>query len=1514
MKTIQKSIALLVLALLVCNLYAIVKVEVKKISADYTNLVVNCKLTAEQYAEAQGKTLVDSSTGDSTPYAFTEESDGTATLSILMRGLVRTGENHNFTFVEGSAPVPSSDLVAVWDHNTIQIRNQYFSLNHPVSGEGGLPRDFAFGISGQADKSLTLIDRIYSKERGGQYRAYRDDMATARLVSANPLRAIVECTTGYISDAGVYAEGNPTGTYRFIYTAFSPVVRVEFTGRVPDGYIWPELDCCQISNNILKYNRFVWNDKDGTHTKENLSTQLVEPESVHIAKEGWIVMENDADAVGMTAPATGFDAQKHFVYYLRPDKVPRLKDGTKVDVLLYLGPSNKDPQKYSAYLSKDKEPAVLAYTADAAAIAENAPMPQGAQIFEFDELVLSFSDIEHGFACNGIRSKKGGPIFCASNDPRPLWRLNFRKGVDAEEIFTRSSMDVPMENTSIQRDGDTITITWKKVPVDETGTADVIATIKVTGPRAEWELEVNNYSFTSGLWTSEFPILSQVVTPGAADILTPDPGFGGKLHKKTTPNFEHIYPSCGGAPTQFFAFMQDGFGLYFASHDGEARSKRMRLTIDPDSYFALLAENQGAPGSGLQPTFPYVTEIFQGDWWKAAKLYRTWAAKNAKWLQQGLIRDNPNYPKSIQEICYWFHSWKDGPSMAQYMKNALERCPVKHGVHWYDWHEIPFDTFYPEYNPAKPGVPETAKEIAEHGQVCMPYINGRLWDLDIDSFKSEGFLGASQKPDGETYVEVYPSQRRQAPMCPASETWQRKMLEVCDWLLKDCHFNAIYLDQIGASAPALCYNPEHGHPLGGGSYWVDGYRKMLSAINQEAAKYGAFLTTENTTECYMDNIHGFLTWGQIHDTDVPLMAAIYSGYTYYFGSTSSPEDSEQAFRMIQGRAFLWGIQNGWSVDYLLAKRFEKRFDYQMKLAKLREATLDFLSLGELMGEITPRNEIPLVHETWNFRPGKRYAASEGELPAVQGTYWQNAKGELCVYLINYTDETQPLEYNLPKLGSTENVLLTRITENGRAPMEVVQDGALRKTALPPREIVVLHIAPVKSDDTLGQAIKDAQEIIPQTKDDLLKFSAEKFLFLQETKCEVEVPSIIKLITGENPIVNILIKGGITKEATIEVALGNHTIQQKIAPKDGSLKADLLLPVKEAQEALENNEGRFSLRITTQGTAGALNIPLQLQSASAFEVELKLPEQIFAGDSFPCEVIVHNNTARTQDLQVLLDFPENCHASSSGAESLPIKGIEPNSSRSTYITLSTDKDAEVDSAQFSATLILSQAKATTSIQPARPEYHATKATKIALDGDISDWEGRPFVQLGENTPRRAIYKTHAYGGNTDLSAKIAFAWDEECLYIAAQIQDDIHVNPERDSDIWKGDAIQVSIREKGPAMKADDIGRLFEFALGCDDDGAFVYTWSNLSHLLNLTKAERTVNGDTITMEFSIPWKVIGLPAPKPGETYGISFVVPDNDTTDRPIKKLASMDGYLEWTPGIFFGKNPSCFAWLFLE
>lgn len=81
------------------------------------------------------------------------------------------------------------------------------------------------------------------------------------------------------------------------------------------------------------------------------------------------------------------------------------------------------------------------------------------------------------------------------------------------------------------------------------------------------------------------------------------------------------------------------------------------------------------------------------------------------------------------------------------------RVPV--GFHWYLWHKIPFDNDYPHFFPAKDGFVKAVRDLEDAGVRVMPYINGRLWDADLDDFKSEGIKAVTKNEKGEPYIEDY---------------------------------------------------------------------------------------------------------------------------------------------------------------------------------------------------------------------------------------------------------------------------------------------------------------------------------------------------------------------------------------------------------------------------------------------------------------------------------------------------------------------------------------------------------------------------------------------------------------------------------------------------------------------------------------------------------------------------------------------------------------------------------------
>ena len=343
------------------------------------------------------------------------------------------------------------------------------------------------------------------------------------------------------------------------------------------------------------------------------------------------------------------------------------------------------------------------------------------------------------------------------------------------------------------------------------------------------------------------------------------------------------------------------------------------------------------------------------------------------------------------------------------MDRAFAKATVPTGVHWYNWHQIPFDNSYPEYFPEKPGMKEVVSWMKSKGVLVMPYINARLWDQDIPSF-SNAVPAACKKEDGRSfYVERYGSGRNLVPMCPVTKLWRDRVGSICERLINEIGVNAIYLDQVAAAHPAACHDRTHGHPLGGGAYWTEGYRELMKPIRDLAVrKGGVALTTECTAEPYTDSFDAYLAWFARSAEDIPFLPAVYSGYTVYFSSPQDSHDSLDSFCAMQGRDFLWGCQLGWNPPWILDTAHEGHRAFTVRLCRERLAHKQFFLEGELMGELPTPPGFPTVEVNWHRKP-----SVSCRMPAVMGTVWRDAEGKRsCVCLVNVSGEEQTFPYRL----------------------------------------------------------------------------------------------------------------------------------------------------------------------------------------------------------------------------------------------------------------------------------------------------------------------------------------------------------------------------------------------------------------------------------------------------------------------------------------------------------------------
>ena len=567
-----------------------------------------------------------------------------------------------------------------------------------------------------------------------------------------------------------------------------------------------------------------------------------------------------------------------------------------------------------------------------------------------------------------------------------------------------------------EKSGDADVLVWNDVPLGgERGILDARVRIekRPDGSQA-WRLEFDNRSAKWLLFSTEFPRLARVTRNGEGDALLPWKDHGARLFRKLVAAPKpHAVGYLGYAP-MVSAFFIGEDGLYIAAEDPDARIKGFALTGNQDVCFRTPVE-LGAEG----PRYDVVLAPLKGDWWAAASRYREFALRQ-KWCAKGPIKDIPDYPRRMCEIPLWINIHGHPDVASNVLARAREVFPgFATGLHWHLWQHSGHDVNYPEYFPEQPMTRECIEFCESIGQEPMPYTNGRLW-----SAATSGYLMAEPyavlRADASRYVEKYaPWTPPLAVMCPSCPEWRRVVASFTGRILDDLGAKSLFLDQVGAAPGCACYDASHGHPLGGGAWWYDGYEKALAPIRRAYNAKGAFLTTEGSGEAYIGMVDGYLQVVARTPEDVPFHNAVYSGYTTYFCSPENNDDDPAAFRALQTRELLWGNSLGWFLQDILDR--PDKCAILNQLCAFRQGNLDALAYGNLLDEMRFVGDVGSSTYEWlGRRPHFRLFDKAFKLPPskfatmtdVIGNWWRTADGKVVLLAANLTDHPQTVRYRV----------------------------------------------------------------------------------------------------------------------------------------------------------------------------------------------------------------------------------------------------------------------------------------------------------------------------------------------------------------------------------------------------------------------------------------------------------------------------------------------------------------------
>ncbi len=663
----------------------------------------------------------------------------------------------------------------------------------------------------------------------------------------------------------------------------------------------------------------------------------------------------------------------------------------------------------------------------------SATVPPGMQQERLlaGDLAISVSQASGGLHLDSLYDQASHRELLATN-AFPLFEITLRREGTQEQAHLTA--ETGWERTSIQKSRGGLELRWEH-PEVKYGPITVVATC-ITHARDSsfrWSLTVQNKESHWGVWRVAFPQLL-LSCPGKEAVVL-FPRGPGELQTNVWDrafSYHGNYPG-GWCSMQFAAAYapEDQTGLYVGVHDPWGSVKDLQLDSSPASRslrmrFDIPAANMGVAGNGYTLSGDAVWALLRGDWFDAAMIYRAWVSKEARWWPRLTRGERSDTPVWMRQLNAWAQTGGAPAECAPAVEKFQSFLNLPVGFHWYNWHQIPFDNDYPHYFPPKEGFARAVAELQRSNVFVMPYINGRLWDThdrgaaDFE-FSNRARPAAAKLDNGEPYIETYGSKEtngepvKLAVMCPTTQLWQQTIRETVLRLLKEQGTRAVYIDQIAAAPPALCMDKSHGHPLGGGHWWNEGYWSMLDAVRREMPR-DCMLTTECNGEPFIRCFDGYLTWHWQYDGQVPVFPAIYGGAIQMFGRAyRGGATKDLALRMKAGQQFVFGEQLGW-LDPNVARE-PGNGDFFREVAQLRSRLAQYFHAGQMARPPKLLGTIPKVKADWQWS-GEWWVTTDAVLTGA----WEIPREKRLVFLFaNVGDEpvtakfhVEPAVYGLPK--------------------------------------------------------------------------------------------------------------------------------------------------------------------------------------------------------------------------------------------------------------------------------------------------------------------------------------------------------------------------------------------------------------------------------------------------------------------------------------------------------------------
>jgi LCP family protein required for cell wall assembly len=169
----------------------------------------------------------------------------------------------------------------------------------------------------------------------------------------------------------------------------------------------------------------------------------------------------------------------------------------------------------------------------------------------------------------------------------------------------------------------------------------------------------------------------------------------------------------------------------------------------------------------------------------------------------------------------------------------------------------------------------------------------------------------------------------------------------------------------------------------------------------------------------------------------------------------------------------------------------------------------------------------------------------------------------------------------------------------------------------------------------------------------------------------------------------------------------------------------------------------------------------------------------------------------------------------------------------------------------------------------------------IDGDLAEWTALVYPV---NQP---VFGRENWSGPSDLSASWNIAWDDEYLYLAIKVTDDVFVQSASGENLFKGDSLELLI-DVDPGQRTDALTDR-DFQLGISPGNLSISPPGPTEAFLWWPQNDKGARGSVIAfarptstgyaIESAIPWSIFRV-TPFAGEGFAFTLSVSDDDSPD----------------------------------